>query len=138
MASFEEINKYLSDNIREVNGRIDEYEAERLQYFVDALYSMLDAAPREWDPREEDNLQVDMAAIQIYYKNIFIEMRYIIPVGDSISEYLDVQFFYKGVEECFSLIHNKLEIYEEFFMQKLFEIIDRGIARLKYNRILEG
>lgn len=136
--SFFEINNYLNTNVREVNSRIDEYEEERLQYFVDALYSMLDEAPRDWDPRKEYNLQVDMAAIQLYYKNIFIEMRYIIPVGDSISEYLDVQFFYKGVEECFSLIHNKLEIYEEFFMQKLFEIIDRGIARLKYNRILEG
>lgn len=137
MVSFEDINENLNDNIREVNGRIDDYEEERLNYFVDAIYAMLDESPREWDPREEDKLQVDMAAIQIYYKNIFIEMRYIVPVGDSISEYLDIKFFHKGVEECFVLIKEKLDIYEEFFMQKLFEIIDRGIARLKYNKILE-
>lgn len=135
--NFEEINNYLNTNVRKVVKRYEKIREERLQYFVDALYSMLDEAPRDWDPREEDNLQVDMAAIQLYYKNIFIEMRYIVPVGDSISEYLDIQFFYKGVEECFSLIHNKLEIYEDAFMQKLFEIIDRGIARLKYNKIME-
>lgn len=126
--------------IMEINERIDELENERLSLIASAIMDELDKAPRDWDPRKngDEDIEVDCAAMQIYYINVFVELRYHVEHGKSTEEYISVEIYDKGVYDAILLYKTKVEVMEEFFMPRLFEAIDKGLDYLKTNKMLKG
>lgn len=120
------------DALLDVNNRIEGLENERNGIIVQAIIDFGKQQPREW---LTDDIDFEVAAIQIYYKNVFIEIRYILP--ENAAEYLSVKIFNKGVYQVFSLYEVKVDVMEEHFMPRLFEAIDKGIDLLKGNNLLE-
>lgn len=117
------------DALLDVNNRIEELENERNGIIVQAIIDFGKQQPREW---LTDDIDFEVAAIQIYYKNVFIELRYILP--ENAVEYLSVKIFNKGVYQVYEV---KVNVMEEHFMPRLFEAIDKGIDLLKGNNLLE-
>lgn len=118
------VNNPPLEKLLEINSYLDDLENERMAVIADAIITEREKVIRDWSV---DDIQQDMAAIQIYYKNIFVELRYHVPTGDATNEYISVETYEKGVIEPILLCKNKVEVMEEFFLPRLFEAIDRGI-----------
>lgn len=104
----------------EINARIDDLEDERLSIIVQVIVDELKRVIRDWG---EDDIQQDCASIQIYHKGVFVELRYIVPFSG--QEYIDVMLYDKGVIEPILLRKGKVEVMDKFFIERLFEAIDR-------------
>lgn len=114
------INNPPLPELLEINARIDDLEDERLSIIVQAIVNELKRVIRDWG---EDDIQQDCASIQIYHKGVFVELRYIVPFAG--EEYINVELYDKGVEEVVLLKKSKVEVMDKFFIERLFEAIDR-------------
>ena len=128
-------NNPLLNDLLEVNDKIDDLESERLSVIVQALVEEREKIIRDW---KAEDIEQDMAAIQLYYKNIFIEMRYHVPVGKSTEEYISIETYEKGKVEPILLCKNKVEVMQEFFIERLIEAIDRGIQYCENQGLIGG
>ena len=114
------VNNPPLPELLEINGRIDDLEYERLNIITQAIKNELTKVIRDWG---EEDIQQDEASIQIYYKNVFVELQYIVPRWE--DEYISVEVYDKGVTEPILLRKSKVEVMDKFFIERLFEAIDR-------------